>query len=90
MCPLNLGTDILHDQAATTTNRLEEDALVSRLEDKSSEFTLFEFSEIFHATHNFSKENLLGQGGFGPVYKVICCLENIQIYVHSKKVLNHD
>ena len=68
MCPLNIGTDILHDQAAM--NRLEEDAFVSRLEDKSSEFTLFDFSEILHATHNFSKENLLGQGGFGPVYKV--------------------
>ncbi|KAI4966291.1 hypothetical protein ZWY2020_041852 [Hordeum vulgare] len=57
----------LNNQAATS--RLEEDELVWSLEEKSSEFTLFDFSEILDATHNFSKQNLLGQGGFGPVYK---------------------
>lgn len=51
-------------------NRLEEDALVWRLEERSSEFSLFEFSELLEATDNFAAENRLGQGGFGPVYKV--------------------
>ncbi|KAI4966294.1 hypothetical protein ZWY2020_041855 [Hordeum vulgare] len=50
----------LNDQVAM--NRPEEDALVWRLEEKSSEFTLFNFSEILHATQ-FLQENLLGQGG---------------------------
>ncbi|XBI32701.1 hypothetical protein VPH35_056119 [Triticum aestivum] len=57
----------INNQAAM--NRPEEYALVWRLEERSSEFTLFDFPEILQATHDFSKENLLGKGGFGPVYK---------------------
>jgi hypothetical protein len=53
-----------------TTNRPEEDELVWRLEENSSEFTFFGFTEILHATCNFSIKNQLGRGGFGPVYKV--------------------
>jgi hypothetical protein len=68
VCSLKLGKVNLNNQAAT--NRPEKDELAWTLEEKSSEFTLFDFSEILHDTHNFSKENLLGQGGFGPVYKV--------------------
>ncbi|XBI75574.1 hypothetical protein VPH35_068937 [Triticum aestivum] len=36
---------------------------------RSSEFTFFDFSQVSDATSNFSDENKLGQGGFGPVYK---------------------
>lgn len=32
---------------------------------------LFSFDSIVAATNNFSSENKLGEGGFGPVYKVI-------------------
>lgn len=32
---------------------------------------LFTFEELVAATNNFSGTNKLGQGGFGPVYKVV-------------------
>ena len=35
-----------------------------------SELPLFTFQTVATATGNFSDENKLGQGGFGPVYKV--------------------
>ncbi|KAJ6364036.1 hypothetical protein OIU76_029055 [Salix suchowensis] len=36
----------------------------------TTESLQFDFSTIRDATNNFSEENKLGQGGFGPVYKV--------------------
>jgi hypothetical protein len=35
-----------------------------------AEFSVYDFHEILQATSNFSEENKLGEGGFGPVYKV--------------------
>ncbi|KAL3850789.1 hypothetical protein ACJIZ3_012671 [Penstemon smallii] len=38
---------------------------------KDSDLTLFDLSNISKATNNFSINNKLGEGGFGPVYKGI-------------------
>ncbi|CAH2060856.1 unnamed protein product [Thlaspi arvense] len=47
---------------------------MSVMDDLSNSFTsqklrLFTLSELRMITHNFSRSNLLGEGGFGPVYK---------------------
>ncbi|XP_025827150.1 cysteine-rich receptor-like protein kinase 10 isoform X2 [Panicum hallii] len=47
----------------------EDEALDWGLEGRSSEFTVYDFSQVLEATCHFSEENKLGQGGFGPVYK---------------------
>jgi hypothetical protein len=35
------------------------------------ELPFFNMDELASATNNFSDSNKLGEGGFGPVYKVI-------------------
>ncbi|XP_004509984.1 G-type lectin S-receptor-like serine/threonine-protein kinase At4g27290 [Cicer arietinum] len=40
-----------------------------RLTKEDMDLPIFEFSFIVKATNNFSSENKLGEGGFGPVYK---------------------
>ena len=38
--------------------------------DNDPNLLMFHFNDIVVATNNFSFENKLGQGGYGPVYKV--------------------
>ena len=40
---------------------------------KEVKMPLFSFASVSAATENFSDANKLGQGGFGPVYKVYYC-----------------
>ena len=41
---------------------------------KLQELPLFNLHELASATNNFHQSNKLGQGGFGPVYKVMVAL----------------
>uniref|UniRef100_A0A453MLD0 non-specific serine/threonine protein kinase n=1 Tax=Aegilops tauschii subsp. strangulata TaxID=200361 RepID=A0A453MLD0_AEGTS len=52
-----------------STRQFQEDELVWEMEAELSEFSVYEFRQILEATSNFSEENKLGEGGFGPVYK---------------------
>uniref|UniRef100_F6H2B6 Apple domain-containing protein n=1 Tax=Vitis vinifera TaxID=29760 RepID=F6H2B6_VITVI len=36
------------------------------------EIPLFDLDTLLNATNNFSSDNKLGEGGFGPVYKIKC------------------
>ncbi|GJN25634.1 hypothetical protein PR202_gb13487 [Eleusine coracana subsp. coracana] len=56
-------------QDKTKMNMKEDETIVWGLEGRSSEFMIYDFSQVLEATANFSEENKLGQGGFGPVYK---------------------
>ena len=46
-------------------DRMDEDA------NDNMELPRYDFSAIEIATDNFSSNNKLGEGGFGPVYKVM-------------------
>ncbi|KAH7838910.1 hypothetical protein Vadar_032581 [Vaccinium darrowii] len=44
---------------------------------KSQDFPSVQLDLILEATQQFSEENKLGEGGFGPVYKVLCVDDHV-------------
>ena len=52
------------------TGRNYERTMENRTKEDDFELPLFSLATISTATDNFSLENKLGEGGFGPVYRV--------------------
>ena len=58
------------DSSEDTNHELSEANKGWRGEKKEVDLPMFNFASVSGATNNFSIENKLGEGGFGPIYKV--------------------
>ena len=57
------------------------------LNGNASNLQVFSYTTIKAATNNFSSENKLGEGGYGPVYKVSFDNPNIvQWFMHVDEI----
>ena len=65
----DLETEVSQEEKVLVTNK--ETTLDPWSRERSADFPLFSFNQIANATGNFSLDNKLGEGGFGPVYKVL-------------------
>ena len=61
---------ITTDEELKTSSRRIKTSGDSSASNELNNLQVFGFSEIEEATNRFSFENKLGEGGFGPVYKV--------------------
>jgi len=44
---------------------------------------------VLHSTNNFSEESKLGEGGFGPVYKVLMIFMTDSFYIWHFSMYSH-
>ena len=63
----------------------QEGSEATECQKEDLELPIFDYATIANATDNFSTSNKLGEGGFGPVYKVknlnkFLCTENTRCY----------
>lgn len=62
---------------AFKSSKTEEALKLWRIEERGSDFTLYDFAELAAATRKFAVPNQLGRGGFGPVYKASTRVVNL-------------
>jgi hypothetical protein len=62
---------LLFNKGGTSKDNNSDDIIGGLSEVKLQELLLFDFEKLATATNNFHLSNKLGQGGFGPVYKVL-------------------
>lgn len=71
---IEMGRDILlfdvNMSIGTSENELSSGDGTGKGKSKDAPLPLFSFTSISTATNSFCSENKLGEGGFGPVYKV--------------------
>lgn len=72
---LHLCDSERHVKDLIDSGRFQED------DAKGIDVPFFDFESILAATDYFSNTNRLGQGGFGPVYKVVTPL--IEVFVNQ-------
>lgn len=69
---LNQAVTVL-DVGTTAASSMNNETAAAKLElsgEKDQELPMLSFSTIEMATDYFAVSNILGEGGFGPVYKV--------------------
>lgn len=78
----------LHVEIAGVTKQYFEDNGGNGKGDEDLELPLFDFTTLARATNGFSATSKLGEGGFGPVYKVIVMLLNLIWKLDNSRVQN--
>ena len=59
--------NVFAEQTVINSNQVQDPILL----EEDVELPLFDLDAVALATSNFSFENKIGEGGFGPVYKVL-------------------
>jgi len=62
---------LLSSNQSGTARKLYNKHFKSKPRKEDGDLPTFNLSVLANATENFSTKNKLGEGGFGPVYKVI-------------------